>query len=240
MRKLDLYCDGSAWYAHYSVFDTQPEQQSYFFNEFTANADEAGEVGGSGWTFTENGTGTVLQIDAEANHPGIIRLTTGTTSGNDETIHSGGSSTLNSLMMNQDKFSVTWLIRIPTITTATARIGYGLTSTLDGMTGASHYAAFEYIAGTSANWRCITGDGTTQQTTTTGTAVGTNTWTKLKIVRDGGTVRFYLDNVNVANHSTNVAGAQAGNLAAGVQTDTAAARTMDIDYCKLILGAIAR
>ena len=101
-----------------------------------------------------------------------------------------------------------------------------------------YYAAIKFDPSVSANWVVANGAAAETSTTTT-TAVSANTWYKGKIVIDGSNVRFYVDNVHMASHSTN-APTQAGNIVASVQTNTTAARTLDVDYIKVYSYGLTR
>ena len=233
-----LYCDGTQWWAEYSNLDNQPERNWYRHYDFEQNLDTNGKVGGT-ILFTKNGAaGTVLQIAGEANHAGIVRLTTATTSGNDVTIHTGGTSALNTIQPSVAA-SYTFMIRVPTITSVSVRMGIAATSAHDTMGGTNSHWGFLFDPATSANWICSNADGTTQVTTTSSIAVTANQWYKMKIAKQGGNFHFYIDNAFIATHSTN-APTGASNIAVAVQTNTAAARTVDVDYIRCHARTMAR
>jgi len=107
-------------------------------------------------------------------------------------------------------------VYIPTLSTATERYvifdGFQAGSSFvnaTNMVGFIYDEGGTYATGVSAgspNWKCFTINGGVRTITTTSTAVASATWTKLRIeINAAGTsVGFYVDNVLVATHTTNI------------------------------------
>lgn len=118
------------------------------------------------------------------------------------------------------------------------RIWCGFTSA--DLTGVSapttqHVAAFRYatdVDGT-AFWRCVTCDGSSNvTTTTTSIAVATGTEYDLRIEL-GSSVKFYIDNVLVATHASNLPGNTTGLLIQQAKT------TLDASSKNLRMASMA-
>ena len=138
-------------------------------------------------------------------------------------------------------------VYIPILSTATERyvIFDGLQATSNfinatNMVGFIYDEGGTYASGVSAgspNWKCFTIGGGTRTITTTTTAVVSATWTKLRIeINAAGTsVGFYVDNVLVATHTTNIPASTTvlhqGNFIAKSAGTTA--RTYISDYMSL-------
>lgn len=229
----ELWTDGTTWYGQYTDSILSSENYIVLQDEFFSGtgAETTRTFGELEWIVAIAGTtgddATIL--DGELDHPGIFRIGTGTTSGNDWTISSGQSATINFFDLD-NTYEHTMMIRIPTtITTMTVRVGLTENSTPATWETVDN-ASFLYDPSVSANWRCRTFNAASE-TTITGEAVVADSWYKLKIIKDGGTIRFLINDVNVCNHSTQVPNEPA-DIAFSVETGAAATRQLDIDYVK--------
>lgn len=79
--------------------------------------------------------------------------------------------------------------------------------------------SFKCISG-SENFIARSANGTTQQTTDTGVAYATTTVYRFMIVSDGSSVRFYLNGVLKATHSTNIPDSGTQYPSMYIRTDT--------------------
>ncbi len=195
--------------------------------------------GALGWGWLGNGD-VNYQTTNIASHPGVITL--GTTSGttNYSTIAVGGQTATGSyggngawLIDSTDSFTMHWWVRFPNLSTAAQRyasyIGFCIGDTSEPASG----IYFTYSEATSANWIIKTGNSGVYSTTTTSTAVASNTWVKLTITLSSGTAEYFVDGVSVGTLSTNL---PTGVLAirAGIRkTAGTTARTIDIDAMHL-------
>jgi hypothetical protein len=152
-------------------------------------------------------TGTI-SFALENTRYGIMTLgTTTSTTGTSRLSKTNLSDSLNSL------FNVTsYMVKMPTLSdsTQTYHVRVGMTSQVN-TANPNGGAYFVYsTAGTptgsaaSANWQCVTGNGSSVRTwTTTSTAVTTG-WTKLTVVASSSICFFYVNDVLVATHTTNI------------------------------------
>jgi hypothetical protein len=139
---------------------------------------------------------------------GILTLSTAAlTTGTSRLSKTNLSDSLNSL------FNVTsYMVKIPTLSdgTETYHVRVGMTSQIN-TANPNGGAYFVYsTAGTptgssaSTNWQCVTGNGSSVRTwTTTATAVTTG-WSKLTVVASSSICFFYVNDVLVATHTTNI------------------------------------
>lgn len=102
-----------------------------------------------------------------------------------------------------------WVKTGGAITTSRIWMGMFSATPMAAADPAIHAAAFRYdtVADGTAFWRTYTNDGTTTGTVTvTTTAIAVDTAYRLRIVWAVGTatVRFYINGVNVANHTTDL------------------------------------
>jgi hypothetical protein len=83
---------------------------------------------------------------------------------------------------------------------------------------------------TSANWQCVTANGSTRTWTTTSTAVATGSWATFAIRVTTSKVIFYINNSIVAEHTTNITTNNTAMSTRIIKTNGTNARTMDVDY----------
>lgn len=201
-------------------------------DEFLGGTTTSGQVGKLSWILTSAGTAANSLQAGVSDHPGIFRLGTGATSGNNTRLHLGSAANVAVITPTQiDRFS--FIVRIPTITTVSVRIGLGqdVSSATFGTAG----AWFEFDAAVNANWRCITRQASTSnaQVSSPAVAVTANNWYLLEAVRlSGGNWEFYINGTLRATSSANQPTTDC-NFGAMVQTATTAARNLDVDYASL-------
>lgn len=187
-------------------------------------------------TLTQVGTGAASNVDTTSGP--YEQQQTGTTSTNTAGRESSATVT-------QRSWSPIFATRILTPSNI-QNLGYwfGLSSaSLAGVDTPTtqHVAAFRYnvtVDGT-AFWRCVTCDGSTATVTTTSTAIATSTVYRLRIELDDTNteVRFYINDVNVATHTSgnNLPGqtTQLG-VVLDVTTKTNAAKRFAWDFVNLL------
>ena len=199
-------------------------------DDFEPGSTETGEIGQWGWNTTASGTAANAQQAGEASHPGIWRAQSGTTSGNNSRIHAGNAVTTG-VVIPTDVSRLRWIIRIPTVTSIIAKIGLGVdvsVSTADQWGTAG--AWFELDSAGSANWQTQTRQASTTTTNTGSSAVTANNWYDLELVRlQNGNWQFVVNKTILFTHSANQP-TTACNLGVLVQTATAAARNIDVDF----------
>ena len=198
----------------------------------TGTATEAGEhVGSYEWRSTANGTAASTSPASVADHPGIIQLVTGTTSGNDTRLHLGNAATDN-IYPFSDMVYAGFLVRTTDTTSNRLKCGLGV-DVGDGTVAAWGTDAifFEFDVATSANWRTHTRAASTTTTNTTSVAVTSNEWDLLEFYRlANGNISFWVNEALVFTHSANVPSSVMANIGVFVETQTAAARNIQIDW----------
>lgn len=216
-----------------NIIDKRVDQvvQWNMVDDFLPGSTETGEVGWFGWNFTANGTASISQQAAEANRPGITRVQTGTTSGNDTRLHLGNVATTGIVVPTNISY-IRWNVRVPTITTYSVKVGI-MQDVADVTTGTSGTAGawFEHFPATNANWRCFTRQASTSSTAldTTVAAVANN-WVQLEMVcLQNGNWQFALNEVLSGTISSNQP-TTACNIGIVVETLTGAARNIDVDF----------
>ena len=224
----ELYCDGNNWYGSYNPNIFRNEVMNIQFDDFISGT-EIGEVGELGWIFVGVGTETSAQIDGTSTHCGIMRQGTSAASGDDCDTYLGGSATSGALnpYLPDTEIDVTFMIRITTVTSVIVRVGLAQVA-LSNSAETNHNALWLFDPAVSANWRTRT-RAAADTTNTTGTAVAAATWYKLRIVKSGSNIRFYLNDVFQFNHTTNLP-TNALSPYIGIDTTEVVAKTIDIDY----------
>jgi len=198
---------------------------------------------------------TVAQQDNVLGHLGILRLPTGTTSGNNTTLflgrdsQAGGPSAAEAIVPIDHFRRIEAWVRIPTITNIIVKIGLG--QNVASSTFGNDGFMFDFNPSGSANWRVITRASAVQTVTDSGVAVAAGSWYKLTLHK-GGTggkwrlgVNVSTPNLNGETRVSNPTGLTVlastnlptADLALGcrVETSTAAARNLDLDRIRVWL-----
>ncbi len=227
LRKSRNRCE---WWDDFEAIDTGIEPST------TGNAVS---FGSTAW-FVQHGGGAINgassldNINGEAGHPGILRLGTGATSGNQVSIFRG-SDTNFSWVMGQEILEFEVVARQVVPAASGFFIGFSENPTLLTITGTtnSHICGFLFdTAGvlTDTTIHCITreSDGTA---TNTDSNVVPSGWQTFTIRQDVvGTITFLIDDVLVATHSTTVPDVETMNCGITVVTRFAGNAQIDIDY----------
>lgn len=238
---LDIYSDGSNWYGEFKRDITDPLTCYYNFCDFeTVGTLTTCSMNNGNWRLTGTGTETSANLDGIIGHVGQCRFGTSAASGDDIDVFQGNTAG-NAPWDADENWTMTMMLRIDnTLANATYRFGLSA-SCLSSSAETTENALFLFDTATSAKWRMRTrsAGGTNETTTDGGADVVLNQWYKLKIVRDGSTIRFYIDNVNVANHSTQVP-TTAISPYLNCDITSAALRTFNVDYTEMFVRNIAR
>lgn len=245
-EKSKIYHDGSDW----ETTNTLQKHVDHceFWDDFISYENSNPELGLTSvpyhggqvqWFGRASGTGLgdIVFIAGESNHPGIIRLNTSTTDNSSVTLHLGPATT-SGFVAGSDILDFECVVRF--VDTGLGSVGFSIgfsedTSSLSITTTAnSHIAAFMYDtdnANLTTSIRCITreADGTA---TNTASGVAPTGWKKLRILQlTEGTMEFFIDDVLVATHSTQVPDSgEIMNLGVTLVTRTTDIRDLDIDY----------
>lgn len=191
-------------------------------DDFLSGGNTTAVVGALGWHFV----GGVYAVQAsEAGHPGIGRRNT-----------TAASGTVSYTILNNTKqdiltagpLDLLWVARLNDIdANTTARVGAGYLVNLAQPTNGQYFEKLD----ADTNWFCVTRAAGVQTRTDTGVAVNTAFHT-FSIIRTGSSVRFELDGVVVATHTTHIP-SQALTPAIQIINSAAADKTIDLDYFEL-------
>lgn len=198
-------------------------------DDFMTGGNSGGLIGWLGWA---SGAGTIVGQQSEDNHPGIFRLSTGTTPGTVARM----SLILSSSLFLVGNIELIFVVRLLDIDAdSTARFGFG------GFTGDNPPSDGAYIEKVTSDteWFAVTRIGGVQTRTNTGRVVNaTFVDARIKII-NGTDVEFYLDHTLVATHANAVTTAILSPL---VQVINAAgvSKAIDIDYAQLKVKNLER
>ncbi len=173
-------------------------------------------------------------ISGDIGRPGIIRLTTGTTS----TGRTSLNSLINGIRFGNGSYIFETAIMIPTSSDPSNRftlyIGFGDNTGAGDMIDGAY---FQYNDANGNNWQIKTASNSIRTTTTTTIGIVGNTWTKLKVVvADVQQAYFYVNNVLAGSINNNVpqgSGRETGLIFKIEKSVGTTARTVSIDYCKV-------
>jgi hypothetical protein len=193
--------------------------------------DECNETYGSSRTWvTDNvGAGAIFFNHPVADHPGVFRASTGTTSSGIGRAIRGSSPTSDSsnrqYLLGTDDLVVEALIRIPTLPDGTQTFTYtvGLRSSFSGSSLSLVAASVVYTAG-AVKWRLSTRNeaSTSTDVDSAGAAPSANTWHLVKITANTSTITLHIDNVL---HCTNSTALPDGGMAPYIQIIKSAGTT---------------
>lgn len=224
------------------VTDKRPVAVDYFdaYDEFDSMAlVTTGNISKLSWGTTAATGGTMAFQAGVASHPGILRLVTGATSGNNQRIHLGSAANT-AVLAPADIGRVRFMVRIPTITTLAIKCGLGVDLSVATAADLGTAGAFvEFVPATSAKWRYVTRQASTSTTNAdTGADVVANNWYQFDIVRlQNGNWQFAKNMGLAFTHSANQP-TTALNLGFLCHTLTTAARNLDIDFCGYNFGPL--
>lgn len=159
--------------------------------------------GGAG--VTESTTGTPI---VDASHPGVLLLSTGTTTTGRAGRSLGGVASAagtTGYVLGGGAITQEWLVRLEDLSTAGEEFTLFAGSAETPISQAEGVYFF-YQRTTSVNWQAATRAAATSTTTDTGVAVAADAWIKLRteVNAAGTSVNFYINNVLVATHTTNI------------------------------------
>jgi len=190
----------------------------------------SGNIGSAGFGTTASGTAANAYQNGVDKHPGILRLVSGGTSGNNSRLHLGAAATT-VVLVPSNLSRQRYLVSIPTITSIAVKLGFGVDLSASAAADLGTAGAFvEFVVATSAKWRYTTRQASTSTTNAdTGADVVAGNWYEFQIVRlQNGNIQFAKNGVLQFTHTTNLP-STGGTCGALVHTLTAAARSLDLD-----------
>jgi hypothetical protein len=192
---------------------------------FVSGSTGDGTLGKSGFKFF---SGTVTLVAAEAGHPGILRRSTGSTSGVSASTWARGAST-DSQIHSSDDFDVTFRFRLNT-NDANTTVVMGLTANPGSISAINMIHVEKLDADTEWFGVCRAAN---VQTRTAALAVVDTDWHDIRIRRkDAATISFSIDGGAEVDLATNVPSAALA-LYWVIRNAAAADKTIDMDMVKL-------
>lgn len=192
------------------------------FSGGNASTATAGELG---WTVTN---GTLTQLTAEANHPGIARHSV-TTSAQVAHIRMGSGN--DTTLLPADYFDMQWVIRL---NDASANVSFR--AGLGSASGTAPPAAGIYIekALADTSWFGVCRSASTETRTAALAAVGSGSWIRFRMRRVSSTaIAFSVNDGTEVTVATNVPTAALALFGHIVNND-GIAKTVDYDYVELV------
>jgi hypothetical protein len=182
-------------------------------------------------TYAESlaGGGSYSVLTGEADHPGIIRATTGATSGNANRAFIGNSASNNPVIASDFKRFFA-RFRVPTATSYTIAIGFGQDMSAANLgTAGVFFIASDGTA--SGAIQFVTRSASASSTQTSDVTLTAGNWYDVEVTWDGS---HWTPTINGAAHSLVASSANepttsALNFGWLIATSTTAARTMDMD-----------
>lgn len=172
-------------------------------SQLITTTDSTITFGSTTWNIVRSGGGdaTIANSAGISGHPGIVTLSTPVTNGTlIRLVHAGqgwAAGSHNSSTIFEDIESLVIWLQVPTLTTVTFRIGMW-----DGIAAANGFG-FNFDTNVDALLRAQNSAGGAP-TNTTLTAVSTLSKYEMRVAAGGTQIDYYLDNVLVASHTTNL------------------------------------
>jgi hypothetical protein len=192
--------------------------------EFMGGSTGGGGIGELGWN--NNGAGNNNTLTGESGHPGLIRLTTGSSSGNLQEVFLGPNSTDVMGTLSNRVWTCRFVGRANVTNLCKIRLGFSIGVTTDPP---GDGIWFDYNSTNSPNWQAVT-KATSSTTTDTGVRAETTTWHTWTISADAsGKIYFAIDGSAPVSNSTTVP-STGGRPLWWVGTFTSSACTFDADH----------
>jgi hypothetical protein len=192
----------------------QTKQGFYLFEDFLGNP--AGSTFNSyGICTGASGAGalciTSTTYPNRTNQQGVVQMATGTTLTGVANIRVGDNNGTSHYLGN-GVYTMQYFVNVETLSTLTERfyVIFGSTTSSNYASTSGIFFIYDEGVGTygaaSPNWKCITKNGILITSTITSVAVTASQWYVLKIIVNATatSVGFYIDNVLVATHTTNI------------------------------------
>lgn len=216
-----------------ALFD--PRNRTEWVEEFMTGGSETGEIGSHNWEAISASSGTTTAQAATAGHPGVYRISCGTTSAAGRSALYCGQSVL---QLGGGSIEVEMGINIGQVPdgTNTFTIEAGLGDTPSGTTTDGVYFYFDRAVSTT-NWLARAVSNSVGNNTDTGVALATG-WVSLKIVIDANAteVKYYINGTLVATVTGDIPSAAGRSCAPQFKVTgsagTGANRYIDADYFK--------
>lgn len=205
-------------------------------DDFNGGNTTNGLIGNSNWNRTLSASSTIAVTDGIVNHPGIIRINGGTTSGGYATLHWGATSS-SGCILPSDVSRLQFVFKLNPLTNCTYKLGLfqdsaNLTQGSAGTAG----AWIELFPASSNNFRAYARESSTSSSpVTTGVVAGAGTWYVAELFRlQNGNFQVVINGVLRGTLSSNLptTGLNIGVLSAVIGSTTA---VLDVDFIGLAL-----
>ncbi|MFO0089982.1 MAG: hypothetical protein ACK518_04200 [bacterium] len=218
------------------LFQFQTKEGFYLFEDFLGNGIPTTSVM---WSGESTGAGssivTVNNYPNRTNQQGVLRFATGTTATGLAQKRLGDNNSTSHFLGN-GVYILQFFVNVETLSDATNRFYSIFGSTTNASFGNTNGIFFIYDEGVgtygaaSPNWKCITRNSTITSTITSVPVVASQ-WYVLKIVvnANGTSVEFFINDVLVATHTTNIVASITPRVA-HVKTVGTTSRNAYVDY----------
>ena len=210
---------------------TTLETESEIKEDFIGGNTSTGYIGKYGWKFTGAYGGTVSYTSSEAGRLGLIKVGAGTTQDKGSTLYLVDAA--NQPMIPDSLAGVTMTFSVRQIAADSSQIIHIGTADNVALLGDVNNGAYFRFTN-SGNWYAITRSSGVETSTDTGVANSTS-WRKLTIstASDYGNIKFYIDGVLKATHTTNLPrGALSPRMQVVITTATEHFLLVDYFYMK--------
>lgn len=220
----------------YNIIDVaDPTTAVLLADDFIAGSGETGEIGLTGWSFTN---GSVTKLNGIQSHPGVVRRAGSTTANQVVSFHLGNA--VGDTVCRFDEFDeFTFVIKEAAAAQTDMSLQVGIMSALGNLT--TTHGMYLEILPADSNYFLVTRNNSAQNRVDTGVARGT-AWAKIKGRRVSATeVRYAINGGSEITVTANIPDA-ADTIAFGMQSAQTGttARNMDIDFASIKLLPIAR
>ncbi len=198
------------------LFQFNTKEGFLFHEDFIGNPGGSSFAAGYGLIPSISGAGaTCIPITTypnRTNQQGVLQLGTGTTATGSSNIRLGDNNA-GSIYIGNGEIIMQCFYNVQTLSTITERFYEIIGFMTSGNFANTNTISFVYDEGgvgnygsASANWKCVTRVSPTTTTTITTVPVVAGKWYVLKIVINslGNSINFFIDNVLVATHTTNI------------------------------------
>lgn len=203
-----------------------------------ANDTQTDMYGDTGWHLTLGGS-VASPINAEANHPGIIRVGTSSTLNRIHKVFDGASNT-QCLIGGGGQIQIDFIVRVNTLSSNNYNVYVGLVNNVVNLASAEPATGYYFIYDDNVegtNWFAKTANAGTRTSTDSGVTVGANTWYKLTIIINSGntSVRFLINDVEISGSplTTNIPSATVDPLVYTIGNGTSTTG-FDVDLVRIL------
>jgi len=200
------YCNGMTWEQVAGGGTADPLHGDLALrDDFPGGSDEDGEIGQLGWDIQTFGTPSgwsVQHTEGDLNHPGAVRLTSGTTAGGGVSIRLAATSAAHLVpdLSAVGNLTVIFIVRPGAVSGAVYRVGFVWAGS-SGFTDPGEYVAFEFDArAAQTTWNYVMQpNGGTKVTVDSAVAVTAGAWYALRLrITTPGTYRFSISAAGAA------------------------------------------